>query len=98
MDIVDRKCGDVESRILKSMMQDKGIFYLSKNIPLTEVFIKNNADQFRDTILWRNMLLCQRHINPYFFDRFFTDMDETTQNILSRKKVMFDLVKLLKRV
>lgn len=87
-----------ENTILESILKDKGIVYLSKNIPLTECFIKNNADQVDDTVLWRNMILNQRHIDPYFFDRFFVEMDETTRNILSRRKIMFDLMKLIRRI
>ena len=88
----------LENAILESMLKDKGILFLSKNIPLTECFITNNADQVYDSILWRNMVLNQRHINPYFFDRFFVEMDETTKNILSRRKIMFDLMKLIRRI
>lgn len=84
--------------VLYSMMQDMGFSYLSKNIPMTEWFIKNNADKVEDSTVWMYMVLNQRHINPYFFDRFVVEMDETTKNMLSRRKVMYDLLQILKRV
>ena len=90
-------CNRTKSEILRFIAEDKGMHYLSKNISLTENFIQENADQM-DSVLWRNMVLNQSHINPEFFDRFFPEMDEITKSMLLRKKIMFRLIKVLKRM
>lgn len=87
---------NIESLILLSMMEEKGFYYLSKNIPLTENFIVTNADEVMDSSVWRNLLLNQGHINPNFFDQFHGDMDDLTQSILARKKLMFKLIKIFR--
>ena len=96
--MVNKKKEWVESRGLNCMMDYKGILYVSENVNLSECFIKNNAYRIKGNVAWRSLILNQRHIEPCFFDRFVSEMDETTKNILSRRKVMFDLVKLLKRI
>ena len=88
---------DIESLILLSMMKDRGFNYLSKNIPLTELFIVTNADAVNDSSVWRNLLLNQNHINPSFFDQFHGDMDDITQSMLVRKKLMFKIIRLIRR-
>lgn len=95
MDIV--KDGIIERRILDDMKRDRGMSFLSKHVSLTECFIKSNADEVDDSLLWREMILNQRHINPYFFDRFFAEMDDLTKSMLSRRQVMFDLMKIINR-
>jgi len=89
---------DIKNLILLSMMKEKGFHYLSKNMPLTEEFITIHADSVYDNSVWRSLLLNQKHINPSFFDQFRGDMDDITRNILLRKKIMFDIVNLLRRI
>ena len=88
---------NIESLILLWMMKEKGFSYISKNIPLTELFISTNADIVVNNSGWRNLVLNQTHVNPSFFDQFHKDMDNLTRSMLYRKKIMFKIFNLLKR-
>lgn len=85
----------LHGKLLKSILQDKGIIYLSCNFVLSEEFIQNNADVISDDHEWIQLLLNQRHIDPKFFDQFRSDMSPSTITILDYRKSIIHLERIL---
>ena len=88
----------LREKILKSILQEKGIAYLSCNFTLTEDFIQNNADYISEDHDWIQILLNQRHISPGFFDQFRADMGPSTIIMLDYRKSIIHLEKILEAI
>ena len=88
----------LEKKILESILNDHGFLYLSNNFDLTKEFIELKADMIDDDVIWRNILMTQRHINPKFFNKFSSEMSKDVKVLLSYRQSTYDLAKLLRKL
>lgn len=88
----------LHSRILRTILKEKGVKYVTCNFVLTEDFIQSNADYISGDHDWIQILVRQKHINPKFFDQFRADMGPGTIILLDYRKSVIGLEKILEAI